>query len=328
MNKFIALFALVFCTVISINMIYHSNTNKFLLEFEDDEIDFQQEWEKYQKTYRIHFDDSEEEEEKRRFQIFRKNLAYILSKPGLSITEHTHLTKEEFAQMSFGVVEQEPDNFQLLQQVDEPINSIDWVSNKAVSDVKNQGMCQSSWAFAAVAGVESALFLKNGEIPNISEQNLLDCDQSNQDCIGGDREKAIKYIINQGLTSQLTNPYRAYKQKKCKFQVKQPFSISKYTQINNCKDLLAALQNGPVVIAIDGTDLQFYESGILNTNYSSRSVGGLLVEYNHEQGYYKIKTSLGSNFGEQGYVRLSGQVKDGMIQNTAGICDKAFQVFA
>ena len=51
---------------------------------------------------------------------------------------------------------------------------IDWVSQGKVGPVKNQGGCQSSWAFAAIGSVE-ALFSSEDMIINLSVQQLVDC---------------------------------------------------------------------------------------------------------------------------------------------------------
>ena len=43
-------------------------------------------------------------------------------------------------------------------------DEIDWSVN-ATTPVRDQGKCESSWAFATIAGVESAIFNRTGEPP-------------------------------------------------------------------------------------------------------------------------------------------------------------------
>ena len=63
---------------------------------------------------------------------------------------------------------------------------IDWTTQGKVSPVKNQGPCNSAWAFSAIGVVES-FFLLKGESLDLSEQQLVDCSrpQGNIGCNGG-----------------------------------------------------------------------------------------------------------------------------------------------
>jgi len=49
-------------------------------------------------------------------------------------------------------------------------NGIDWREKGAVTPVVDQGICGSCWAFATVATLESANFIKNGELLTLSQQ--------------------------------------------------------------------------------------------------------------------------------------------------------------
>ncbi|KZV26840.1 hypothetical protein F511_42894 [Dorcoceras hygrometricum] len=69
-------------------------------------------------------------------------------------------------------------------------SSIDWREKGAVGPVRDQGLCAfGSWAFAAVAAVESAYQIKTG---NLTLQELLDCDRQDEGCLGGSTLQCCK----------------------------------------------------------------------------------------------------------------------------------------
>ena len=59
-----------------------------------------------------------------------------------------------------------------------PAGPIDWVSHGAVTAVKNQGTCDSSWAFAITGFVEGFHKISGATLVSLSEQRLVDCDPS------------------------------------------------------------------------------------------------------------------------------------------------------
>lgn len=63
------------------------------------------------------------------------------------------------------------------------------------------------------------------------------------------------------------------------------------------------------------TDFQFYSSGILNNPDCGTSLDHaiLAVGFDQNEGYYIIRNSWGSDWGESGYIRLA-------IVDGAGIC--------
>lgn len=84
----------------------------------------------------------------------------------------------------------------------------DWRDKKVISPVKAQGtlsiyiflyilvgQCGSCWAFAATATVEAAYAISHGQMRNLSEQTLLDCDLDDNACDGGDEDKAFRYVV-------------------------------------------------------------------------------------------------------------------------------------
>ena len=83
--------------------------------------------------------------------------------------------------------------------------------------------------------------------------------------------------------------------------------------------LKAALNKGPVSVAIEADKAVFqqYTGGIISGSDCGTSLdhGVLAVGYGSENGqeYFIVKNSWGSNWGDNGFVKLA-------IENGAGVC--------
>ncbi|XP_044758258.1 procathepsin L-like [Coccinella septempunctata] len=189
---------------------------------------------------------------------------------------------------------------------------IDWRNKSAVTGVKDQGMCGSSWSFSATGAIEGQLGLK-GNLFSLSEQNLIDC-SPDSGCRGGSPNIAFDYVRMNGIESEVSYPYIGADGSCAAESSSVVTKISKIVKISpNDEDALqdAIASVGPISVAIDATEnLQRYKAGILDDNScrnDTQNHAVLVVGYGRENNtdYYIIKNSWGDDWGEQGYFRLT-----------------------
>ena len=204
-------------------------------------------------------------------------------------------------------------------------DSVDWrTKDNIVSPVKDQAQCGSCWAFATVEAVESALALKGKGLQTLSPQELVDCSSSygNYGCSGGIMDRALDFIIDNGVCSESEYSYTA-SDNTCK-QCTPVASISDCQDIpsNNQLLLKEAVSIQPVIVAIeaDRTYFQFYKSGILDSTLCGTNLDHavVVVGYGEEDGqkYWIVRNSWGTSWGDNGYVKILRSEST----NDSGIC--------
>ena len=208
-------------------------------------------------------------------------------------------------------------------------DSVDWRTEGAVTDVKNQGQCGSCWSFSATGAMEGAWFKKTGELVSLSEQQLVGCstDYGNNGCNGGLMDSAFEYAIDSGMCTEKDIPYTA-KDGTC-VKCSPTVTVDHCVDVtpNNQLHLKEAVSRGPVAIAIeaDTRAFQFYSGGVLDSSRCGTSLdhGVMIAGYGEEDGkkYWLVKNSWGDGWGEGGYLKILRTDSE----NDAGICGIAMQ---
>lgn len=278
-----------------------------------------------------------ETEEAKRYTIFQENLKDInkhnnnpAHKYKKGINHFSDLTHEEFRQTMGGCAKvpkhilegniTDGSHWVSPAHVEIP-DEVDWRTQGYVTAIKNQGQCGSCWAFSSTGSLEGQTFKKTGTLPDLSEQNLVDCTKSygNEGCKGGWYENSFKYIRdNHGIDSETGYPYYARELGYCYYR--SDYNTAEDTGFvdlpsgdeNALKTAVATI--GPISVAIDATHASFmsYRSGVYiepscgNTLYNLDHAV-LVIGYGTENGedYWLVKNSWGTYWGDAGYIKMA-----------------------
>lgn len=177
--------------------------------------------------------------------------------------------------------------------------------------------CGACWAFAVTGAIEGHIAAKTGELPLLSEQNLVDCSKSqgNEGCGGGFPFNGFQYVIeNKGIASGLKYPYTTtegecvYTEEKKAAEIKD-FMVIPPGDENEMKRIIAT--KGPIACSIHAELDSFilYKRGIYDDqecNDGELDHSILVVGYGTENGadYWIIKNSWSEVWGEKGYMKL------------------------
>jgi cathepsin F len=276
----------------------------------------------FEKTY------ESEEEQQRRFEIFRSNLADIEKLQSIDggsatyshLTPFADLTTEEFSvRLGLKPVDSLTTTVPLAAALDTSSlpDSFDWRDHGAVNPVKNQEQCGSCWAFATVANIEGAGYVENKKLLSLSEQELVDCDKKTGDvgCQGGLPANAYTDMIQNkiGLEQETAYPYTA-RDGTCKASASMEKAfIGSFLKISTDEDQIAAalMKYGPLSIGINAGPMQWYAGGVAHPwkilcNPTKLDHGVAIVGFGAESGnkYWIIRNSWGETWGEKGYYRI------------------------
>jgi len=283
----------------------------------------------HNKTY------TDKEEYKYRYGVFKQNMKKVqflqeseLGTGQYGATAMADMTETEFKKNFLGLkpkwkkLSDDPDVHWPAADIPdvELPKEFDWREKGAVTEVKNQGMCGSCWAFSVTGNVEGGYFIKHGELLDLSEQELVDCDTRDNGCNGGLPENAYKTLFEiGGLETEADYGYDG-KDEACQFnRSKVAARVTAGVEISQNETEMAQwlLQNGPISVGLNANAMQFYKGGVSHPFSFLCSPDGidhgvLIVGFGeHEYPLFKkkmpywiIKNSWGPGWGEQGYYRL------------------------
>ncbi|NXN94851.1 CATS protein, partial [Rhinopomastus cyanomelas] len=285
-------------------------------------------WQLWKKTFGKEYGHEQEEGERR--VTWEKNLWLVtlhnlehslgLHSYELGMNHLADMTREEVAALLTGTeppLRAKPVAGYRRQPSSAAPDTMDWREKGCVTAVKNQGACGSCWAFSAVGALEAQMKLKTGKLVSLSAQNLVDCSTSygNKGCSGGFMTRAFQYIIdNEGIDSDESYPYTA-QNGTCHYNASErAATCSEYVELpygdeEALKDTVANV--GPVSVAIDAAQPTFflYRSGVYDDPQCTQEVnhGVVIIGYGtlNEKDYWLVKNSWGSQFGDEGYIRMA-----------------------
>jgi C1A family cysteine protease len=207
-------------------------------------------------------------------------------------------------------------------------SQFDWRSKGGITAIKDQEQCGSCWAFSCTESIESVWMIKGGKGTSqqpLAPQQIVDCDQNDGGCDGGDLPTCYQYVQStpNGLETNAQYPYRA-RDGKCNAKTnleQDPISGFNYVIPQGSTDETAMASylaaNTPMSIIVDASSWSSYSGGVLTADECGQDLDHAVqaVGYNglDSNGYWIVRNSWGPDWGENGFIRLQ------FASNTCGI---------
>lgn len=214
--------------------------------------------------------------------------------------------------------------------------SLDWRNVSGTNwlgPVMNQGNCGSCVAFASVATLEARYRISMGPLwanPTFSPQQLFNCGGGACD-YGWQPGSAASFLKKTGIVDNACAPYLSgstgedvsCSQMKCADQAQRTYKIANFSTPSswggNAEKVKAALKTGPLVTTMTVySDFMTYAGGIYKHVTGGREGGHAisLVGFNDQERYWIIRNSWGTNWGENGFARISYDDDSGIAGST------------
>ncbi len=233
-------------------------------------------------------------------------------------TSVSHLSHDEFQQR---LGDEVPAHIQAIYDTLKPDpaiermqfrSSFDWRDYGGVTPAKDQGACGSCWAFAAVGAVEAGVLIHEDVFLDLSEQQLIDCNDSGSDCDGGQCVVGYSVMVDPGAVEEECMPYLA-DEGTCRERVCEKVAIVDGDAFipNTVASIKNAVETyGPVSTSLYADDdLSGYTAGCYenpSTAFTNHAV--IIIGWDDAmcggQGAWLIKNSWGPGWGFNGFGYL------------------------
>jgi len=280
-------------------------------------------WESFKTEHKKSYSSSEEEI--KRFNYFLDNLKIADSrneaeaKNGGSavhgVTKFSDLSQAEFASKYLKSDKTMKTNSAPVANIKTSLTTtfVDW-TGIYTTPVKNQGYCGSCWAFSATEQIESDSMRTLSTSYILSPEQIVDCDKSSLGCSGGWTEHAYNYVKRTGgIVTEADYPYTAYfgTAGTCSYtQSESVITVSGYTTISGEDNMATYVQaTGPLSVCLDASSWNSYTGGIMSVcgtdvDHCVQAVGVYPASAS-DGGYWKVRNSWGTSWGESGFIQLA-----------------------
>lgn len=195
---------------------------------------------------------------------------------------------------------------------------IDWRKQGVVTKVRDQGQCGDPYMVTAVDEMSMAHSVRTGMLTELSLQQMVDCYSTGHPCGSIRAENPYGYIQKFGLTTEEAYPHTGLKEA-CKFEPSMPtVQVEKLNYLDQAgthpiasNSLEDSLKQEPIGLMLDAQSIYFqaYTGGILDRADCGTDVNHpvIAVGWGVENGkqYFIIKNTWGSDWGEDGYIRIA-----------------------